>query len=170
MFPKFAPALLNLAIIILIALKSLTLDVGSLEQFALLLVGAVVTFIAPLLPGAKWQGRLKTGAAILTAVLVALVPFASQGWHLSKDQIITVALAALAALAVELGVQIRAGVHAGVTLNTTVPKIGASGLLITSGGSITVPTPLASTGSITSSTALGSAGAITAPEVVPPVV
>ena len=137
MFPKFAPALLNLAIIILIALKSLTLDVGSLEQFALLLIGAVVTFIAPLLPDAKWQGRLKTGAAILTAVLVALVPFASQGWSLSKDQIITVALAALAALAVELGVQIRSNTPFPV-LVTPSSSVNASGP-VNVVGIVTVP-------------------------------
>lgn len=144
MFPKYAPALLNLTIIILVALKTLTLDVGSLEQFALLLIGGVVTFIVPLVADARWSGRLKTGAAILTAILVALVPFASQGWHLSKDQIITVALAALAALAVELGVQIRGGVHTGYTTNVS----------LTSAGSISASSPLSSGGTFTVSPAV----------------
>jgi hypothetical protein len=107
MFQKYAPALLNVLFIALVALKTLTLNLGSIEQFVLLIIGAVVTFIVPLTSG-KWQGYLKTGTGIVIAVLTALVPLASQGWTLTQAQIITVILAAVTALAVELGVQIRA--------------------------------------------------------------
>ena len=106
MFQKYAPALLNVVFIALVALKTLTFNTGSIEQFALLIIGAVVTFIVPL-TSAKWQGYLKTGTGIVIAVLTALVPLASQGWHLTQAQWITVVIAGVSALAVELGVQIR---------------------------------------------------------------
>lgn len=135
MFQKYAPALLNVLFIGLVALKTLTLNLGSVEQFALLIVGAVVTFIVPL-TDRKWQGYLKTGTGIVIAVLTALVPLASQGWTLTQPQIITVILAAVSALAVELGVQIRS--------NTPVSTFATSGSVNASGpvnvvGIVTVP-------------------------------
>lgn len=106
MFQKYAPAFLNLLFVALVALKTLTFNVGSIEQFALLIVGAVSTFFLPLV-AAKWKGALKTGSAIVVAALTALIPLASQGWHLSGAQIITVVLAAVVPIGVQFGVYVR---------------------------------------------------------------
>lgn len=133
MIQKYAPALLNVLFIILVALKTFTLTLGSVEQFALLVVGAVVTFIVPL-ADRKWQGYLKTGTGIIVAALTALVPLASQGWHLTQPEIVTVILAVVTALAVELGVQIRADMPPLAILATgSVENVAAPGPLTSVG-------------------------------------
>jgi hypothetical protein len=120
---KYAAALLSIAIVILTAFVALPADQvtpSAIAQLVLLGISAFVTFFVPLV-GGKWQGLLKTGTAIIAAVLTAALPFILTG-HISVTQIVIVVLAALNVLAVEIGVQIRAdGPQAAIV--TLVPDV-----------------------------------------------
>ena len=105
---KYAAALLSIAIVILtafVALPAEQVTPAAIVQLALLGIGAIVTYLVPLATG-RWTGILKTGAAIVAAILTAVLPFVLTG-HITSTQIVIVVLAALNALAVEVGVQLR---------------------------------------------------------------
>ena len=103
---KFASALLSVTIILITALAAVEeYTVDAIAQIVILLAGAIVTYIVPLVEG-KWAGRLKTGAAIVAAVAAALAPLLISGAY-TPQAIFVVILAGLNALAVEVGVGIR---------------------------------------------------------------
>lgn len=105
---KYAAALLSIAIAIFTALAAIPVGQRtpeSLWQVALIGIGAVVTWWVPLV-GIKWAGMLKTGAAVLAAVIGALIPLLITG-TLTGSQWLVLGLAGLNALAVEVGVGIR---------------------------------------------------------------
>lgn len=75
-------------------------------QFGALVLSTIVTYFAPLVPG-PWSGALKTGLAVVLGVVGALVPLLGTG-TLTGTQWVIVGLAGLNALAVQIGVSVRA--------------------------------------------------------------
>lgn len=105
---KYLAGLLTLAITLLTAFVAVPqaawADQAVVWQFVALVVGTFTTIFLPLLSG-PWAGALKTGSAVILAAIGALVPllagdFGPLQWGL-------LGIAALNALAIELGVQIR---------------------------------------------------------------
>lgn len=111
-FQKYAAALLPFFIIVVGGLQPLfasdDIDWRAVTQFALLVLGAVVTFIVPLVPG-PWKGALKTGVQVLVVILTALIQFLIPSGFDPAAGVQLIVVAVLQALAVELGVQIRSG-------------------------------------------------------------
>lgn len=81
-------------------------SIGTDIQFGALVASSLVTWFAPLVKGI-WPDVLKTGLAIVLAVVGALVPLLQNGGHLTATQWIIVGLAGLNALAVHIGVAVR---------------------------------------------------------------
>lgn len=107
-FKKYAPALLPIVIIVITFLTSVgqrPITAGDLWQLAALVAGAIVTYLVPL-TGGVWPGLLKTGAAIVAAAATAAIPLVTQG-HLTYQNWLIIVLAALSALATEIGVQVH---------------------------------------------------------------
>lgn len=87
-------------------------------QLLALTVGAVATFFAPLVSG-PWPSVLKTGSAVVAGVVAALIPvLEGSGW--STSAIIVIALAALNALASEVGTFARIDAAAAIIANPNV--------------------------------------------------
>ena len=108
MIQKYLAALLSIALVVVTAFVAIPADQitpTSVGQLAVLALGAVVTFLVPLLQG-PWAAGLKTGSAVLAAIILAALPFFTQG-YITPTQIAIVVLAALNALAVQVGVDIR---------------------------------------------------------------
>ena len=108
MIQKYFAALLSIALVVVTAFVAIPADQitpTSVGQLAVLALGAVVTFLVPLLQG-PWAAGLKTGAAVLAAIITAVLPFLTQG-SIEPTQVAIVVLAALNALAVQVGVDIR---------------------------------------------------------------
>jgi hypothetical protein len=108
-FQKYAAALLPFFILVIGASQTVLkepVDWNAIITFAILVLGAIVTFIVRLLPS-RWQGALKTGVAILTTILSALLPFILPGGFDPSVNVPIIIVAVLNALATELGVQIR---------------------------------------------------------------
>lgn len=104
---KYLVGFIQLALIALTALQTAVAagwNATAAWQFAGLVVGAVVTVFVPLLKGG-WAGGLKVGGAVLGALIAALVPFVTAGW--TPNAVIIVVLAAVNALATQLGVYVR---------------------------------------------------------------
>lgn len=104
---KYMVGLLQFLIISVTALQAAVaggIDVTAAWQLAGLVVGAFVSIFVPLLEG-PWAGGLKVGGAVVGAVIAAIVPFATGGWD--ANALVIVVLAALNALATQLGVSIR---------------------------------------------------------------
>lgn len=109
-FQKYAAALLPFFIIVVGASQTILggpPDFQTLVPFAIIVAGAIATFIVKLIPDVKWQGGLKTGIAIFSTILTALVPFLLPGGFQLSANLPIVIVAILNALATELGVQIR---------------------------------------------------------------
>lgn len=105
---RYAAALLSIAIVLLtafVAIPAEQLTPVAIAQLGILAAGAIVTFLVPLLEGA-WAGALKTGAAVVAGVIAAALPFIAEG-TITPAQVAVVILAALNALAVEVGVNMR---------------------------------------------------------------
>lgn len=111
-FQKYAAALLPFFILVVGGLQPLfasdDIDWRAVTQFALLVLGAVVTFIVPLIPG-PWKGALKTGVQVVVVILTALLQFLIPSGFDPAAGVQLIIVAVLQALAVELGVQIRSG-------------------------------------------------------------
>jgi hypothetical protein len=71
-------------------------------QLASLLVGAVVTYIAPLTTG-KWPAIFKVGGAVIGAVLAAIITAVTEGSVFDANLLTIVVLAGLNALAAQTG-------------------------------------------------------------------
>lgn len=113
---RYAAALLSIAIVILTAFVAIPADqLGpvTVGQLVVLGAGSIVTYLVPLLDG-FWAGLFKTGAAIVAAVATAAIPLFTTG-QITTVQVVVVILAALNALAVEVGVQIRKDTPKGST-------------------------------------------------------
>lgn len=72
-------------------------------QMIALTAGVLITFVVPIVDG-RWAGLLKTGAAMVAAVATLIIPLIL---GFSWQALVIVALAALSALATEIGVQVR---------------------------------------------------------------
>lgn len=108
-FQKYAAALLPFFVLVIGASQTVLhrpIDWNATITFAILVLGAVITYIVKLLPG-KWQGGLKTGVAILTTILSAILPFVLPGGWVTGVNLPIVIVAVLSALATQLGVAIR---------------------------------------------------------------
>lgn len=109
-FQKYAAALLPFFILVIGASQTVfagdSTDWNAIITFAILVLGAVLTYIVPLTES-KWQGALKTGIAILTVILSALLPFILPGGFDPTVNVPIIIVAVLNALATEFGVQIR---------------------------------------------------------------
>ena len=107
-FQKYAAALLPFFILVVGAsqtvLGSLTWQNGI--PFAILVAGAVATYVVRILPGG-WQGGAKTGIAIFTAIAASILPFLLPSGFDPSVNLPIIVVAILNALATELGVQIR---------------------------------------------------------------
>lgn len=109
-FTRYLASLLPAAIIIIGGLQAILDNPGNwtvIVQFALLVVGTGVAFVVKLVPDAHWQGRLKTGAQIVTVILTALAPFLLPGGFDPNVNATLIVVAVLNALATEFGVQVR---------------------------------------------------------------
>lgn len=83
-------------------------DFTTLEkwQFAALFVGAMVTYIAKILPG-SWPGILKVAGAVIGAALAAIITAVMTGSVFDTNLFTIVVLAALNAFAAQIGVDAR---------------------------------------------------------------
>lgn len=105
---KYLVAVVAIALAVLNALQ--TAIVGGVTpsevaQLVVVLAGACASIAVPLVPGV-WAGLVKTGLAIVTALATALAPLLITG-QITPEQWITVILAGVTALAVQIGVTIR---------------------------------------------------------------
>lgn len=104
---KYLVGFIQLALIALTALQTAIAagwNVTAAWQFAGFVVGAIVTVFVPLTRGA-WAGSLKVGGAVIGALIAAIVPFITMGW--TANAVVIVILAAVNALATQLGVYVR---------------------------------------------------------------
>ena len=133
-FQKYAAALLPFFILVVGASQTVLKfgqapDWNAIVTFAIVVLGAVLTFVVKLV-AARWQGALKTGIAILTTILSALLPFILPGGFDPSVNVPVIIVAVLNAIATEFGVQIRTGDNAVsggiVTDPAAVPKHLAS--------------------------------------------
>jgi hypothetical protein len=109
MIQKYGAALISIALVAFAFLKTAladSIDAAEVAQLIALVAGAVIVYLVPLVP-IRWSGALKTGAAVLAAAATAIFPFVLNG-AITPEQWTIVALAALNALGVEVGVQARA--------------------------------------------------------------
>jgi hypothetical protein len=108
MIQKYAAALLTIAITVitaLVAIPEAQMSPVVVIQLVIFGLGSVLTYFLPLLSG-RWAAGLKTGVNVLAAILTAAIPFVQNG-SITSMQIIIVILAALNALAVQVGVNLR---------------------------------------------------------------
>lgn len=104
---KYTAAMLQFILVLVTALQaSLSggLDTVEIWQLVALAVASVGTFFLPLVAG-PWAGALKTGVAVLGAIVAAIIPLVNGVW--SSEASIIVVLAALNALAAQIGVSVR---------------------------------------------------------------
>lgn len=128
---RYSTALLPLAVLVLgvldAAQRAGTSLVGwqTITQLVLLVVTTGAAFWLPLVPG-KWSGALKTGAAVVGAIVSALVAVVPDG-HFTQGTWILFLTAAIKAVAVQVGVSIRSDaatiIDAGSTSDPGVPVI-----------------------------------------------
>jgi len=107
-FQKYATAIFSLAVLVIGALQvavATGITPTAIAQLVVLTLGGVITYVVPLVPG-KWAGLLKTGIAILAAVIVLVIPYITAG-TITLDQILLVVVGAINAAATQLGVNIR---------------------------------------------------------------
>jgi len=107
-FQKYATAIFSLAVLVIGGLQvavATGITPTAIAQLVVLALGGVITYVVPLVPG-KWSGVLKTGIAILAAVIVLVIPYITAG-HITLDQILLVVVGAINAAATQLGVNIR---------------------------------------------------------------
>jgi hypothetical protein len=100
----------------------------TITQLVLLLATTGAAFVLKLVPG-KWAGALKTGAAVVGAIVSALVAVVPDG-HFTTATLILFLTAALKAVAVQFGVSIRtdaATIDARETPAGEVPSITSVG-------------------------------------------
>lgn len=104
---KYAPALIQIAIVLVGALAQLTGRVTLVDGLQLipLAANALLVYLVPLF-GAAMRSGWKTGVAVLGALAAAAIPFAAVH-HITGAQIAIVLLAGLQALGAHIGVQIR---------------------------------------------------------------
>jgi hypothetical protein len=103
MFQKYAAALLPFFVLVVGASQTVLHAGFNLQvdiPFAIVVLGAILSFRFPLINKA-WQGGIKTGIAIATTILTALLPFVLPGtFHLSASLPIVI-VAVLNAIATE---------------------------------------------------------------------
>lgn len=104
---RYAPAIIQLAIVLVGALAQLTgqITVTDALQLIPLAGNAVLVYLVPLFGPAQRSGW-KTGIAVLGAVAAAAIPFQQTG-HITGAQLAVVILAGLQVLGAHVGVQIR---------------------------------------------------------------
>lgn len=105
---KYATAIVQIALVAASGLAAIAPGAYTPDVIGQLLVqvlGAVVVFLVPLL-NSKWAGAVKTGAAVATAVIVAVIPIVLTGTFTFQNGVV-VFFAALTAFATEVGVQVR---------------------------------------------------------------
>ncbi len=103
---KYAAGLLAIALVVVQAFVTTTdFSTTTIIQLALVAVAAIGTYFIPLLSG-PWAGAGKTGVVVVGAILSALVPLVTGGTY-TPQTVGLVILAAVQALATELGVSIR---------------------------------------------------------------
>lgn len=109
---KYTTAILTLAIVVIAGFQSaLVGGISEVEafQFAALVVGAVVTYFAPLLIS-SWAAALKVLGAVAGAVLAAVPPIidtANGGQGFTPEAIVMLIFAGIMALAAQFGVDVR---------------------------------------------------------------
>lgn len=101
---EYAKALLHIIVVVLAAvvvyLKSGNLTPTEYVNLGILLVTSIGVYCTPLVPNAKYQAIFKVGVAVAGAVLVSLNTFLLPGAVINSGAIITIILAAAAALGV----------------------------------------------------------------------
>lgn len=104
---KYAPAIIQIAIVLVGALAQLSGRITLVDALQLipLFANAFLVYLVPLF-GAAMRSGWKTGVAVLGALVAAGIPFAAVH-HITAAQIAVVLLAGLQALGAHIGVQIR---------------------------------------------------------------
>lgn len=101
---EYAKALLHILVVVLAAvvvyLKSGNLTPTEYVNLGILLVTSIGVYWTAMLPDAKYQAILKVGVSVAGAVLVSLNTFLVPGATINSGAIITIILAAAAALGV----------------------------------------------------------------------
>lgn len=130
---KYLVALVAIVLAVLNALQ--TAIVGGVEpaevaQLVIVGAGALLAIASPLVPG-NWAGLWKTGLSIVIALATALAPLLITGM-ISPDQWITVILAGVQALAVQVGVTVRTDSvkAAAAVLDDSSPVPGAPAVVV----------------------------------------
>lgn len=119
---KYFAALLSFAIVVLTAFLAIpTGQINGAAIVQLISIGsaAVLTYWLPLVD-IKWKGILKTGVAVIAAVISVVWPIVQAGGVPNSTQIALMVLAALNAAAVEMGVQVR------LDSNAVTPEVAAN--------------------------------------------
>jgi hypothetical protein len=115
---KYGVGIASFLVAILTAIQVMNhFGLVDLLQLAVLVITSFTAYILPLLNKA-WQGGLKTGADILGAAILLVIPFAVAG-HITGPQIVLVIIGIIKAAATEFGVQIRTDTPANPTVNAT---------------------------------------------------
>jgi hypothetical protein len=114
---KYATAIilfLSVSMTPLVALVVAPFTWVAVWQYVSLLLGAVGSYLVPLLPSG-WQGFGKTGIAILAAVVAAVIPVWTDTWN--RATVLVLVIAIVQAIGTELGVQIRTDQKTSTTIN-----------------------------------------------------
>lgn len=105
---KYLVAVVAIALALLNALQVAIaggIDNAEAVQLVVVAAGAGLSILVPLLSG-PWAGVLKTGFAVLAAAGTALAPLLLNG-EVLPEQWITVIIAGISAIAVQIGVSVR---------------------------------------------------------------
>lgn len=105
---KYSAALIQFLIVLGGAFQIMLPQITADEAWQLVAIaaGAVATFFLPLSQG-PWKAALKTSASVLAAIAVTIIPFVVPGGDFNGASLVIVVLAALNAVASELGVNLR---------------------------------------------------------------
>lgn len=127
---KFITPLVTIAILVVgfIQVANSDNDFTTLEKVQLLalIVGAVVTYFAPLTKG-RWPGIFKVGGAVIGAALAVIITALMEGTVIDSNLLIVVILAALNAFAAQTGTDARIDAQKEVLVNPDLPtRAGAA--------------------------------------------
>lgn len=103
---KYGVGVASFLVSILTAVQVMTsYGLADILQLAVLVLTSFTAFLLPLL-GGHWRGVLKTGADIIGAAVMLVIPFAVVG-HITGPQIVLVVIGIIKAAATEFGIHIR---------------------------------------------------------------
>lgn len=105
---KYLVAVVTIAMTLLNAMYNVIaggIDAAEVWQLVVVAAGTGIAIVVPLVKG-PWAGLFKTGFSVVAAIGATIAPFVVNG-TITPEQIITVLIAAVNAIAVQIGVSVR---------------------------------------------------------------